>query len=501
VAFTDSDRVNGTIDKSDWLAAGQCLSMAWFGLRATSITPSEPELFRMKQGQEVGVLARELYPNGILVSQGHGKSAAVVAQDFIADASIETLFEATFSAGPFVTKADILTRLAGEWHVLEVKSSFSDTNNIGDLVDDLAYTVMILKRAGLQIAKTSLVLLSRTFRFGEGPDRLFDIHDMTAEANARVHELEGVADSIALAFLDDAQPTPKLVSACRNCTFFQNECLGSGLAHTIFEIPGLHHTKLRRLSAAGIIDLSLAPEDLNLNERQERAKSASLSGKMIVDSGLSADLATIEWPCYYLDFETIATFLPVYKEHGCHEQVLAQFSVHRRESIDDDPRHNAYLADTTRDCERGLAEALIEILENQGSIIVYSNFEETRIKKLRDAFPDLAERLQAILDRLKDLRRIIEDNVYHPDFLGSFSIKKVLPALVPDLSYAGLNVADGHTAMTRLARMARGNIPSDAIETTRQQLLDYCKMDTLAMVRLHETLCQLVAGRGLAGGV
>ena len=143
---------------------------------------------------------------------------------------------------------------------------------------------------------------------------------------------------------------------------------------------------------------------------------------------------------------------------------------------------------------------MIEKLGDRGSIIVYSSFEETRIKALRDAFPDLEKRLQAILRRLKNLLPVIEDHIYHPDFRGSFSIKKVLPALVPDLSYAGFEVADGDTAITRFARMARGEISGDAVEVTRQQLLDYCKMDTLAMVRLHETLCLLAAGRQRAGG-
>jgi len=86
---------------------------------------------------------------------------------------------------------------------------------------------------------------------------------------------------------------------------------------------------------------------------------------------------------------------------------------------------------------------------------------------------------------------VIEDHVYHPSFFGSFSIKKVLPVLVPDLSYEGLEVADGDTAITRFARMARGEITADAMEVTRRQLLEYCRMDTLAMVRLHETLCKL----------
>lgn len=489
-----------TIAKSDWLAAEQCLAMAWFGLRRATTAPNEADRFRMEQGQEIGCLARELYPRGILVSKRDGKTAAEITQDLIADPAIETLFEAAFRAGPLVARADILRRQNGAWHVLEVKSSFSNTNKIQELIDDLAYTVMVLSRAGLKIGRSSLVLLSRHYRFGDSPDRLFEIIDKTEDVNDRVAEFESAADSIIHALLDDAPPTPSLVSACRSCPFFEDECLGSGLAHTVLEIPRLHHTKLSSLSAAGIIDLSRVPDDLDLNERQERVKYSALSGNTVVEPGLGAVLQSIAWPCHYLDFETVATVLPLYSGHGCHRQVLTQFSIHHRESIDTEPRHSEYLAEAMRDCERQLAETLIEKLGDRGSIIVYSTFEETRIKALQEEFPDLTEPLQAILDRLSNILPVIEDYVYHPDFRGSFSIKKVLPVLVPDLSYAGLDVANGDTAITRFARMAKGEISGDEVTATRRQLLDYCKMDTFAMVRLHETLSQLAAGRRALSG-
>jgi CRISPR/Cas system-associated exonuclease Cas4 (RecB family) len=484
-----------TLSKSEWLAAQQCLTMAWFSLRKGLAALSEADLFRMEQGKEVGSLARTLYPNGILVSKTDAKSAASLTQDLIADPSIETLFEAAFSHGAFVARADILRRLDGGWHVLEVKSSFSDTSSIKDLVDDLAYTVMVLKRAGLSVTKASLVLLSRTFRFGDIPTSLFEIVEKTVEANQRAIEFENAADNIAKILFDSTSPPAVLVSACRSCNFFDESCLGSGVAHTVLEIPSLHYTKLKRLSASGIVDLASAPADLKLNPRQERARDAALSGKMIVEPGLGATLQSITWPCHYLDFETVATALPIYTGHACHQQVLTQFSIHHRESIDAQPTHSEYLADATKVCERELAEVLISTLGNKGSVIVYSSFEETRIKSLRDAFPDLATQLQAILGRIMDILPVIQDNIYHPEFRGSFSIKKVLPALVPDLSYAGLEIADGDAAITRFARMARGEISGKDVETTRQHLLTYCELDTYAMVRLHETLIHLAAAQ------
>jgi hypothetical protein len=256
----------------------------------------------------------------------------------------------------------------------------------------------------------------------------------------------------------------------------------------VLEIPGLNHTKLKRLSNERIIDLSQVADDFGLSDRQIRAREAALSGNVVVDSLLRIALGATGWPCYYLDFETVATVLPLYEAHGCHQQVLTQFSVHYRDNLQNTPRHTEYLADAARDCQRELAESLIAALGREGSILVYSSFEQTRIRALRDAFPDLAGPLEAILGRLVDLLRIVMEYVYHPDFKGSYSIKKVLPVLVPDLSYRSLGVTDGDTAITRFARMARGEITGRDVDRTRHDLLEYCKLDTLAMVRLHEAL-------------
>jgi hypothetical protein len=484
-----------TISKYTWLMAQACPAMAWHALRTapTAAAPSEADRFRMEQGQEIGALARKLYPQGIYVAGKDGKSAAQVTQELMADQNVGTLFEATVLAPPFIAKADIIQREKGGWHVMEVKSSFSDSGNIDGLAADLAYTVMVFKLAGLPVVRASLVLLSRDFRFGQGPEQLFEIVEATDNVMDIVDEFDSVADEASRALFGDEPPTPALVSSCRDCPFFETKCLGAGIQHTVLELPGLSNKKLTRLSDEGIIDLTETPEDLGLNERQLRVRDSIASGKAIVDSVLRIALDATGWPCHYLDFETVATVLPLYEGYGCHEQILTQFSIHYRANLNTASRHTEYLADASRDCQRDLAEALIEALRPEGSIVVYSSFEQTRIKALRDMFPDLAGPLDDILGRLVDLLRIVTEYVYHPDFRGSYSIKKVLPVLVPDLSYKALAVADGDTAIERFARMARGQISGADIDTTRRHLLEYCKLDTLAMLRLHETLHTMAA--------
>jgi hypothetical protein len=464
--------------------------MAWYAFRDDPQAPEEAARFRMQQGQEVGELARKLYPDGVLVPLFHGERAAQITNQYIAHGH-NTIFEATVATAPFVARADILNRVGNGWHVLEVKSSFSDTPGLSSQIDDLAYTVMVLRRSGLRVSQASLVLLSRQYRFGDNPERLFDVVDVTADALSRADEFAAIADSTATVIFHDEPPGPQLSCGCRVCTAAGDACHRATGVPTVLEIPSLHFKKLQRLSAEGIVAMSEIPDDLELNDRQNRAVKSAVSGQMIVEASLESALTEFIWPCHYLDFETVATVLPLYQGHGCHEQVLTQFSIHHRERIDSEVRHSEYLAEAARDCQRELAVTLIRALGQNGSVVVYSGFERTRIRGLQKLFPDLSEQLQGILDRLVDLLPILADHVYHPEFRGSFSIKKVLPALLPELSYTGLAIQDGEMAITRFARMARGEIVGDEAKATRLQLLDYCEMDTLAMVRLHEKLVEL----------
>lgn len=203
---------------------------------------------------------------------------------------------------------------------------------------------------------------------------------------------------------------------------------------------------------------------------------------------------SLSWPAFYLDFETVTTALPLYAENSPYEQIVTQYSIHQCSQPGKVTRHLEYLADASRDCRRELAEQLISDLDIQGSIIVYSSFEKTRIRGLASSFPDLADALSALEKRLFDIMSVVKKNFYHPEFCGSYSIKKVLPVMVPELSYDGLSIGDGDTAITRFARMARGQRSGTEGAQIRADMLAYCKMDTFAMVRLHERLSSISEG-------
>jgi len=180
-----------------------------------------------------------------------------------------------------------------------------------------------------------------------------------------------------------------------------------------------------------------------------------------------------------------------------YEQVLTQYSLHKLDSLDNEPEHVDYLADPKRDCRRELAERLIQHIGTSGSIIVYSSFEKTMLHGLKCRFPELTDKIDLIINRLVDLKKIIEKNYYHPDFFGSYSIKAVLPVLVPEMTYASLDIKNGNEAIAAFAQMTRENLPGGVVKKLRRQLLEYCCQDTMAMIALHNYLALLAKEKHL----
>jgi len=483
-----------SINKAVWLSATQCPKQAWHTMRVPPQPPSEAARFRMQQGQEIGEYARIFLGPGVLV-QAEGNHDVYERTQALTAADSHPLFEAAFRDGPLVAKADGLLRLEAGWHIVEVKSSFSDTNKMADLIDDLAYTVMVARRCGLDVRQASLLLLSRDYRHGDDVEDLFEFVDQTVAVDAVVAAYEGQCAGLLAQLTDDNPPPATLVKACKDCEFFEDTCLGDGVEHTVWELPRLGGAKLDRLSQAGVVSLLDAPADLNLTDTQARVLQSVRDNEIFIGPDLRNDLDQIRWPCHYLDFETVATVMPLYPGGSCHDQVLTQYSIHTSAGVGQEPTHREFLADAQQEQERELAEALIEALQGEGSVLVYSSFEKQRINALADRFDDLAKPLRHIVDRLVDLCAVISKNVYHPGFKGSFSIKKVLPVLVQGLGYDDLPVADGDTAIMQFAKMARGEITGQAADATRQALLDYCERDTIAMVRLHEALEALCVDR------
>ena len=450
---------------------------------------SAGDLFRLEQGLEIGKRARALYPDGVLVSDLNPVSAARITEGFIKGGGVPVIFEGAFLTDSYVARADILRRDENGWHLYEVKSGINDRD---EFVDDMAYTAMVLDRCGLNISSVSLLLVSKDFRLGMPDEKLFTEIDHTEDVFARVEEFKPYWQQVEEATRAETKPEPCFIYECRQCEMF-GECLGKGIENHIFQLPRLSQSRFGDLTESGITSIEDIPAEFSLTENQKRVRDCVVSGELFIGENLKQSLESISFPAYYLDFETVMTAIPLYPDIAPYTQIPTQYSIHRCSGMDDEPEHSEYIAsDPSRDCRQELAESLIRDLEEEGSILIYSVFEKAVINGLMALCPDLSEKLAALSARMVDLEAIIRKNFYHPDFHGSTSIKKVLPVLVPDMSYEGMPIADGDTAMVTFAYLAMDRYEAAEAEVIKRQLLEYCGLDTLAMVKLHRRLIEYV---------
>jgi CRISPR/Cas system-associated exonuclease Cas4 (RecB family) len=477
------------ITKNIFLNTVFCSTLGW-RLRNGVIRPeySPAQLFRMEQGKKIHGIARDLYHDGIFVNATGSSSAAARTRDLLANPDTNVLFEAAFLAGNYIAKADILVREAGGWELIEVKSSI---NAKDELIDDMAYTKVVAQAAGFSPSSIRLMLIDKNYRLGMPDERLFVQSDVTEQVLARVEEFRRVVDQVDSVTGAPEEPEPELKYNCKQCEYF-GECVGEGVESPIFNIPRLRQTAIEQLIESGITSIRDVPDSFSLSDNQRQVVECVRRGTMQVDPALRQKLAKIRWPAYYLDFETMMTALPLWPGIAPYERIPVQYSLHIRESPASEISHKEYLAKPDRDCRRDLAERLIEDLAGNESIITYSSFEKTTISALGRLFPDLSAHLQSLTRRIVDLEPCIKC-INHPEFCGRTSIKVVLPVLVPGLSYDGLEIANGDDALVIFAKMAQGMMGAEEMARKRAALLEYCKMDTLAMVRLHEVLNGFVA--------
>jgi len=486
------------VSKEIFLNALVCPALGWL-MRSGQIsgTPTVGERFRMEEGIEVGRRARKLYPDGFLIDDLDVVSASKKTKSLMDDASVSTILEGTFLIDGFAARSDILKRKNDGWYMIEVKSSVNDKK---EFIDHMAYAAMVVDRLDFNISGASLLLVSKDFRLGMKNENLFVEIDHSEEVLDRIEAFKPFWEPIEKITRQAVRPAPELRFECRECELF-DECLGKGVDNHIFEIPRLDQSKFDKLKKLNVVRIEDIPDEFPLSENQARVRDCVRTKRPFVGDRFGSELGSISWPAYYLDFETVTTAIPLYRDIAPYTQIPTQYSINKCSEPGHIIDHFEYLADPSKDCRRELAENLVSILEGESSIIVYSNFEKGIINGLGSVFADLSNKLNLLIDRMVNLEAIIKRNFYHPDFHGSRSIKRILPVLVPDMSYDGLKIADGDSAMVAFAYLAFGKYEDREVETIRRNLLSYCNQDALALVRLHERLikyiCMSVKGPSL----
>ncbi len=474
------------IRKEVFLAAIKCSTQGWYVMQDRGGVPTHGERLRMDEGKEVHDRARSLHPNGVYAG------SVEKTKTLVADPRQEVIFEAEFQINGYVARADWIRRVEGGWVIGEVKSSLiSDESPKAEHIDDLAYTCMVLRRSGLAVQSCELVLMNRDWRIGQPDSELFVVLDLTESVFDRAQGFDQSCDKLRLSLLDDGIPPPHMCYACRKCEFFRSDCVGAGIKDSIFYLPNLREGKFHQLNSQGIVSIHEVPKSSELTDYQSAVVRAIQTGKPVIDrEAIQACMHRLRWPVGYLDFETIKAAIPLYPRVAPHEQVVTQYSLHIQEGLESDLEHTDYLADHRMDCREQLAMQLLADTKSCESVITYSSFEKTTIRGLAKLYPEHSNELHMLEDKLIDLLPVVRNGVVHPDFMGRSSIKAVLPVLVPEMSYKGLEVADGDTAIAAFVSLALGKVQPDRVQDIRDSLLEYCKLDTLAMVRVLEALRQ-----------
>ena len=450
--------------------------------------PTLGERFRIEQGMEVGRRARKAYPDGILIDEKDMTSAIERTKSLMNNPNVSVIFEGAFLADNLATRVDILRREDDGWHIIEVKSNVNDKK---EFIDDMAYTALVFNASNHKISKISLMLISRDFRLGMDNDKLFVEIDHTEDVIERMLQFTIYYSEIEQITRASIKPEAELQFTCRKCVLFK-DCVGKDIKNHIFDIPRLSQSKFKDLLSQGIVQIEDIPDNFPLTENQLRVKNYVKSNSLFVGDKLRNELNVIVWPAYYLDFETTQTAIPLYSDMPPYTSIVTQYSIHKCSAPGNVIDHFEFLADETKDDRKELAKHLIKDLEGGCSIITYSSYEKTTLNNLAKRFPDISGKLNSLINRIIDLEAIIRKNFYHPNFHGSTSIKRTLPALVPEMSYEGLEIRNGDEAMAAFACLAQGKYGNSEIETIKNNLLEYCKQDTIAMVKLHRQLVDYV---------
>ncbi len=495
------------LTKSRYVDGLRCEKKLWLGWHQRLPYEDAPPFSVLDTGNRIGRGAWVLFPGGVEVTEKpYEHEAAVARTRELMAGDAPAIFEAAFEFENIRIRVDILERLDAGWGLREVKSSTSASEEKGH-VDDVAVQLYVLKGAGVDVGSVELIHVNNEYRLDEDGIRWEEMllrRDLTLEANERLPEVRGRVDEMFSTLNQTEAPsvyaTKSLCSKPWRCEYFDH-CMAAKPDDWAGLLYKIHPNRLAALHAQGIESIPDIPEDFQLPEKQAIALNCLASGEIWVSDDLKPALKKFGPPAYYMDFETMAPGIPAYPGTRPYETVPFQFSVH---CIDEDGvlTHTAFLADGEKHPGREFAEALIQSMDrNDLPVVVYNEgFELGVLNALREMLPDLAEDLGAIMKNVVDLLPLVRDNVCHPDFItkrsltaGTYSIKNVLPALVPSMSYANLEgVAEGGEASRVLAALAHGVYKGREADDYRQQLLDYCEQDTLAMVEIQralESLC------------
>ena len=446
-----------TISKSQYLKGLQCPKALWLYRHREDLAPeiSEGRQFIFDTGHEVGVLARQYFGEGIEITEPYYKiNQAVRSTEEAVKAGKDLIFEASAcSQTGAYSRIDIFKKVDGSdtWDLIEVKSS----TGVKDYhIDDMALQRHAFSVAGYRIRKSVLMHINNEYVRSGALDlrELFTLEDCTqiveerlAEVGSKVAELINVIDS-------RTEPEIEIGGHCTRpfeCDYIPY-CWEHVPAYSVYNV--FTGGKLEALLEENVLQVAEVPDNFELTDRQSVEIAACKDNLIHRDTAAIREfLESLEYPLFYLDYETISPAVPLFDQSSPYEIIPFQFSLHVQHKKGGDLEHTGFLHTGTDDPRPRFLEALVMACRQRGSVVVYNRpFEEGVNSNLAHHFPAYAAPLASINDRMVDLLIPFRSrHLYHPAMRGSASLKSVLPAFVPDLTYEGLAISNGEAASIR----------------------------------------------------
>ncbi|BAL85045.1 hypothetical protein SELR_pSRC102380 (plasmid) [Selenomonas ruminantium subsp. lactilytica TAM6421] len=496
------------LSKSRYCEGLQCPKRVWlrkYNEKAYDESYNNQALFN--EGTAVGKLARGLFGDFSEIAYNDDRKKMAQDTQIELKKGASVIAEASFFVDKLFCSVDILRILEqGKVELYEVKAS-KEVKPI--YLQDISFQCYVLTKAGFEVQKACLVHIDNTYVRGDELDiqQLFKIVDLTEHVLGMQDTIKENIAELAC-YMEEAgenEPSTDIGLQCfavkntlhtYDCPYF-TYCSKGLEKPNVFDIHGMKtKTKVKYYKGGYCSFAEVLPELTNATYKQQVDYELNNKGEYIDQPAMKDFLSQFHYPLYFLDFETINPAIPRYKGTKPYQMQVFQYSLHILDSEDAELKHIEYLGNPHNDSRKEIAQRICQEIPPRACIVAYNaSFESTRIRELAEAYPEMRERLLEMTGNFVDMMQPFKARWYYrKEFKGSYSIKEVLPALCPndsDLNYENLQgVHKGNEASAIYLEMAEDDCEN--IEEKRQQLLKYCKLDTLGMIKILEVLKEKV---------
>ena len=488
------------LSKSSYISGQQCNKLLWF----KSIRKPPPEEMneatkdRLKAGDDVGNLAKELFPGGTEIEYLPDNIEKMVEDTNLAIEKVAPIYEATFVIDNNMIRADLMNPTKDGWDMYEVKSS---SKLKPYHIEDASFQWYVLSKIeGFKMNNAYVVTINSQYIKDSDidQDKLFTKNNITKEVNDRLDLVTNEINNMQAIIKGDTEPNTPIGPHCSkpHACQYKKLCWEDVKDNSVLNLYRMRAKQKFDLFDNECKTFADIPEDTKLSDIQQKQITSYLNNKtFIYKNGVNEFIESIKYPISYFDFETFQDVVPRFNNQRPYMQMPFQFSLHIQNEPLGGLEHFEWIGDHKDDPRKEIAEKMLEWIPPTGTIIAYNqSFEMNCIKELAKFNPELSDQLLALNDRFIDLITPFRKGYYyHPKFKGSFSIKKVLPALCPNdssLNYDSLNIKGGGEASVAYKKFNK--LTDVEIQSYRRDLFAYCKLDTLAMVKILEQLIKKI---------